>query len=490
MNLLTDEWIPVREGGRFRHMGLRELLCTEGERRLSLPRDDMEMAALQMLVCLTQVIFMPADSVELKSRADAPMKEAEYNDKIKPFLEWFDLDHEEYPFMQTRGVEAKEATPIQKLFVGLPEGNNHAFFNMVSEVRGACSSCVAVALFNQASNSPSLGGGFKGGLRGNAPITTLAMGDSIRETIWFNVIEKRALGVTFPWIESAEDRPVWVCHINSGEDIHAHEIGPLRGLFWQPIHIEMLAPIENEASCDICGVKGLPLYSGFNKERFKFKVLELWPHPHSPRYWKLSKGERTERFLSFTTTAPAWTRLNECIVKKDAEKQGHVPASVVTNYKNVFARGRPLHLALGGYHSDKASIIQRRHEVFTLAKEWNDNFARLHSFIETGMAVRVQLNKQLFHFGKFFKSDVLPKALSQGGSAVYYMRSEPLVHQTLREMNWREAKAARTAFKKELSGMACDIFDDVTGPYIHDPKMLSAAVVCRCNLISGLNKID
>ena len=36
----------------------------------------------------------------------------------------------------------------------------------------------AITLFNQASNCPSFGGGFKGSLRGGAPITTLVFGNS------------------------------------------------------------------------------------------------------------------------------------------------------------------------------------------------------------------------------------------------------------------------------------------------------------------------
>ncbi len=64
--------------------------------------------------------------------------------------------------MQTRNVQAKEATPIQKLLIGLPEGNNHAFFNEVGEVKQLGSMVAAIALFNQASNCPSFGGSFKG----------------------------------------------------------------------------------------------------------------------------------------------------------------------------------------------------------------------------------------------------------------------------------------------------------------------------------------
>jgi len=490
MNLLTDEWIPVREGGSFRKMGLGELLCTDGGARLRLPRDDMEMAALQMLVCLTQVIFTPADAAELKARASAPMRGDEYEAAIKPFADWFDLDHAEHPFMQTRGVKAKEVTPLQKIFTGLPGGNSHTFFNEATELVGACPSCTSIAFFNQASNSPSLGGGFKGALRGSAPVTTLVLGDSMRETVWLNVLHRDAVMSLLPWYGKTEERPVWVEPISKDSDIHIHQIGLLRGLFWQPIHVELLPPTHTDKPCGLCGMEGGPLYSGFRKEKFNYHLIGVWPHPHSPRQWKISKGERQVRFLSFTTTAPTWTRLTECLVKKEDEKEGHVPAPVISSYRDLFKRQRPLHLAVGGYRNKQASILQRRHEVFTIAKEWNEDLARLDGFIEKGLSVRSALHKKLFRCGKAVESDTLAKGLSQEGSNAFYQRSEPLVHRALREMNWREARDARASFTKDLRKMALEIFGGVTMPYTHDPRMLAEAVVCRRSLMAELGKID
>jgi CRISPR system Cascade subunit CasA len=140
MNLLTAPWIPVRAdggAGKFRLLTYEELLCQEDEGnrwRISLPRDDLELACLQLLICLTQVIMLPADEQELRRRIMEAPKPEELADRVVPFRDWFDLDHPTQPFMQTRGVKSAETTPIQKLLIGLPEGNNHAFFNEVGEV--------------------------------------------------------------------------------------------------------------------------------------------------------------------------------------------------------------------------------------------------------------------------------------------------------------------------------------------------------------------
>ncbi len=489
MNLLTDPWIPVREEGVFRHLRLRELLCSEGDRRLSLPRDDMEMTALQMIVCLVQVIFMPADADELKMHIASPMDEADYDTAVEPFVEWFDLVHPDHPFMQVRGVKAQHITGIQKLFVGLPEGSGHTFFNTASEVTKACASCTAIAIFNQASNSPSFGGGFKEGLRGGTPVTTLVVGDSLRETIWFNVLNKEYIVTLLPWIHDVKDMPVWVQPIESGKDIPVYDIGLLRGLFWQPVHVE-LDSSYGMGRCDVCASKELSLYGGFKKEKFRFNVIGIWPHPHSPRYWNVKGGDRKERFLSFTTVAPTWTKLNEILVWNVSDKEGHIPAPVLDHYCKVFAPGRWLHLSVGGYRNKQASILQRRHDFFSLAGGWDGALDKLYRLITTGLEIKEILHKKLYRFGKELESDILAKALSWRGSEAFYYRSEPIVHRTLREMDWRKAVEVQAAFKKEMTGIARNIFEETTRPYSHDPKMLAVVALCRRSLELDFQKID
>ena len=199
MNLLKDPWIPVRTDGgtgTFRLLTYQQLLCETGNWQVSLSRDDMELACVQLLVCMTQVMFLPEDDKALRTRIASALSAADFAAAVKPCQDWFDLDHPTQPFMQSRGVKSIEDTPIQKLLIGLPEGNNHAFFNEAGEVRNLSAPLVAIALFNQASNCPSFGGGFKGSLRGGAPITTLVYGQDLRDTIWRNVLTRPRFGRT------------------------------------------------------------------------------------------------------------------------------------------------------------------------------------------------------------------------------------------------------------------------------------------------------
>ena len=69
-NLLTEKWIPVQNNQKIT---LRTLLCSQGKYSLALNRDDMELACLQMIVCMVQVIFMPKDFNQLEAFYNNPM---------------------------------------------------------------------------------------------------------------------------------------------------------------------------------------------------------------------------------------------------------------------------------------------------------------------------------------------------------------------------------------------------------------------------------
>ena len=96
MNLFCDPWIPVRADGgvgEFRQITYEELLCQGNNWQISLPRDDLEIACLQLLICLTQVIFLPHDDPMLRQRIKTPLTPEEFLTHATSLKEWFDLDH-------------------------------------------------------------------------------------------------------------------------------------------------------------------------------------------------------------------------------------------------------------------------------------------------------------------------------------------------------------------------------------------------------------
>jgi len=483
MNLLTDPWIPVQNGGRSALITLKQVLCEDHDHRIALPRDDMELACLQLLICLTQVLFLPDDASALRQRARTPLTPDEYEDGIQPYIDWFDLRHPETPFMQIRGVKAKETTPIQKLFVGLPEGNNHAFFNEPGEITAIGEPAAAIALFNQAMNAPGFGGGFKDGIRGRAPITTLMSGPRLRQTIWINVLHKQSLLEILPDHERlvSRDRPVWVEPIKAKARISVQEIGLLRGLFWQPAHVELVFSRE-PARCALTGEWVEEPVTGFLKEKFVYDLTGDWIHPHSPRVVDLKKG--TIKYLSFTTTAPAWTQLDHLLVASEDQKTGHRPAEVVRQFRRDLARSDQL--IVGGYRNKQASILQRWHEFFPLRPGWDNKGEQIARLVGMALEIKTQLRNKLFGFAKASGAT----GVNEKAEALYYHQSEPLIHATLREIDWSEAGGTIDRLRDDLIRLSWEIFCQVTRPYAHEPKMIEALARAKRNLAGAFKQLQ
>jgi len=481
MNLLTDPWVPVRKGKRFQHVTFGHILCTDEAWDLSLPRDDLELAALQLLVCLTQVLFLPKDREALSVAERSPMSEADFGTGIAPRMDKFRLDHTDAPFMQSRHVAASEPTPIQKLFAGLPEGNNHALFNGVGEISQVCSSCAAIALFNQAANCPSFGGGFKGSLRGSAPVTTLLQGDNLRRTIWRNVLSQRAAGAVSS-VPLASDTPVWVVPVRKSQSIAAADIGLQRGLFWQPTRVELIPGPNGASRCDCCGVSCDRSYTGFNKEKFTFTVVGLWPHPHSPRLWQKERASMV--VTSFRGEAPQWTQLTEYIVEREeADKEGYLPAAVVLQHRDVWPGD--MRLIVGGYRNKQAAIIDRKHEMIGLRAGWDEHLDELQALVDLAIQIKTGLRGKAYGFGK----EVGVVGLATQAERLFYQRTEPLIHRALQEMDFDRLLEALALMARNLTRTAKDILEEVARPYAGMPKGIRALATARRTLGAALTKI-
>ena len=486
MNLLTEQWVPVRPlpSGKPEKISLRQLLCEEGNWELCLPRDDMELAALQLLVCLTQALFTPADAQTLKQRIAGHLSEDEFSGGCGPFNDWFQVDHQDYPFMQVRGVKAKEPTPMDKLLAGLTGATNSCFVNQSGLGECLCPGCAAIALFNQASCVPSFGGGFKAGLRGVAPITTLVQGANLRQTIWLNVLCEERLEADISWYSATKhQKPTWVEPIKAGKKIAAERIGLMRGLLWQPAHIELLQPTE-KSNCSCCGCQTDETYRGFKKAKFNFTVEGTWPHPHSPRISIKKKGQIEEKFAAFTTSAPSWTQLSRFVVQQQIDAsnvEGQQPATVIRQVQFLF-RGKTqrLYLLVGGYRNKQASILERRHEVFTLNHGWDRHTADIKQLVKKGMGYRDALYKALYVFIKGIREiKGAGIKLHQVAEGRYYRHSEPTILDTLARIDFENSAPELTRMGDELTGIVKELFEESVRPYLQDPELIRTLAVAR-----------
>jgi CRISPR system Cascade subunit CasA len=495
MNLLTDTWIPIQQQGRYQKIGLQQLLCGEADGELCLPRDDMELACLQLLCAITQVLFTPKDKKELGRFVQQPLPPEIYAEACKDKLDWFDLDHPKTPFMQIRGVNAKEPTTMDKLLAGVADGTNKSFVNPAGLGEALCGGCAAIALFNVANNAPSMGGGFKGSLRGSTPITVLIKGKDLRQTLWFNVLTEESAESVMPWYqETKNQRPNYWDTVKPEEKIPASSIGLTRGLLWQPAHFELL-PAEKNATCSCCGCEE-PVYRGFKKAKFNYTVEGIWPHPLSSRTFAIKKGEREEKFPSFTTTAPTWTHLSKLVVDQLNDKEGQQAAPVLQQARKFMAANK-IQLIVGGYRNNQATVLERRHELFSLAQGWAEHGLVIHKIIEGGLAYKTALRKSLFTF--------VSGALVNPGSkssrdkvseicgcveTIYYQQTENLLHQTFAGVNFDEPDLTLQSLNRKLQAVVLELFEQATEPYRQEPKMLKALALARRSLHKSLNELE
>jgi len=402
MNLLIDPWIPVKSKTCLEQITLQTLLTSKTHYSLSLPRDDMELGALQLLISLVQVIATPENAEQSRKRALFPLTKEDYLEIVKLWLEKFDLLHNEHPFMQQINSQAKATTPIQKLFMGLPAGNNHAFFNEVGEINQICGGCAAIALFNLASNAPGFSGKHKAGLRGGGKINTLIAGHDLRETIWVNILNNKSIEDLLP--EAKNNELCWIDPIKPKEKISADSIGLNRGLFWQPLRLKLEFQ-EHSGECEHCGHKNEQMYTGFICEAdFKFEVLGRWPHPHSPRQWNIKKGEKDkEHYLSLNQLVPGWTQLNQFILNQSSEEQGSLRAVIVSQFENVFLDQvyDKLIIHVSGYANNQAAILERRHELFSMPEQWQENKKWIQQAIIMALEIKHILRGKLYYFAPY-----------------------------------------------------------------------------------------
>ena len=451
MNLLTDAWIPIQNQGTQEKITLQQLLCGEKQGEICLPRDDLELACLQLLAAITQVCFTPSNRKELLSRLKKPMAADEYLAGIEEKKEWFNLNHPETPFMQIRGVNAAKPTPMDKLLAGVADGTNKPFINPQRLAGGLCGSCTAIALFNMANNCPSMGGGFKGSLRGSTPITQLINGPDLRTTIWLNVLHEGWLNDVMPWYrDTKQQKPNFIEPVKAGEKIPVSRIGLMRGLLWQPAHFELL-PADNNGCCSVCDANA-PLFTGFNKAKFNYIVEGIWPHPLSARTFKITKGKKEEKFPSFTTTAPGWTQLSRLVVARQSEKEGQNPAPVLQQARQELVKADRLQFVIGGYRNNQATVLERRHEFYSLADGWAEHGEVIHDIVSTGLGYKTALRKALYLFAVGIKDKIKGAGvnLCEPGDALYFQQTEQQVHETLGSIDFAAPQPAMDNLHRQL----------------------------------------
>jgi CRISPR type I-E-associated protein CasA/Cse1 len=212
--MITHKWIPTDVGLIAPHEIVRDI-------HLLAPRADFNAALLQFLIGLVQTTMAPQNERAWKNIYKNPPSESDLQAAFAPLISTFDYKI----FMQDFAEFDGKTNNISGLLPETPGDQtcrlDTDFFVKRDTVKHLCKSCTATALLSHNLNASSDGVGYRTGLRGGGPLTTIAIGDTLWETIWLNILETPDLGDS----ESDEIFP-WMCPTHTAE-VHSAEVNPL-----------------------------------------------------------------------------------------------------------------------------------------------------------------------------------------------------------------------------------------------------------------------
>ena len=347
-SVLTNPVIPVlTRDGEEGELGIRAVF--EQAHELRDLRGD---TPLERYALLRLLVAFAMDMLELENARErkALLKSGRFDmDVFDSYVEAcekngssFDLFDKNKPFLQSaydRAFDAKAEKPVACLFQTLPTGNNHVFLDHRMEndhevsVAQAFGGMCALYLFCTAAAQ-----GYPSSVNNIPPVYAIALGNSLFETIVFNILSKRECGnISYglgdvPWREAESVVPK--------KEYPA--VTMLGGLTWMPRRITLMQ--QNNGM-----VKRVYLQQGKN-----FKGNDLWKDPHVP-YRKKKDG-------TFASVKPEagrafWRDVGTMIY--DPNGMQTLQPLVLKLLENVFELDtQPVSIRATGLVTNQASIVQ------------------------------------------------------------------------------------------------------------------------------------
>lgn len=341
-NLIEDSWLPFRRpDGMVVHDRPAALVSPEYA-DLSLVRADFQGAAWQFLIGLLQTAFAPRDIEEWADRWENPPTVEELDVAFAPYRDAFVLDGDGPRFMQDLDPLADRPDgPVASLLIEAPGAQtvklNADHFIKRGLAERVCPDCAAMALFTMQINAPSGGKGYRTGIRGGGPLTTLVLPHDADATLWqrlwLNVLDREShavpdlqpdSGKLFPWLVATRESDRAGCEILP-DDVH-----PLHVYWAMPRRFRLLFE-STPCHCDLCGRESETSVAAVRAKNYGNNYAGPWIHPLTPY-----------RSNPKTPGEPPWSikaqpggigyRHWESLVLEDRDKRGQLPAVVVRHY--------------------------------------------------------------------------------------------------------------------------------------------------------------
>lgn len=298
MNLIEDHWMPVRRTDGSRDWIAPTQLSDPDIVAFDADRADFNGALMQFAIGLLQTTAPIESRTDWKRFLTAPPDTQTLRDWFAPVAEAFELDGDGPRFMQdvTLASEASALNPVSALLIESPGENalrnNSDHFVKRGRLDGICPDCAATALFTLQTNAPAGGVGYRTGLRGGGPLTTLLLHQSpasLWQDVWLNVTERPqhlercgdanrdGAQFRFPWLTD-------VASLQPGGELAPAQVHPDH-IFWAtPRRIRLDLDNVAHGACDLCGRESDRLIRQFTAKNYGLNYKGAWDHPLSPYY--------------------------------------------------------------------------------------------------------------------------------------------------------------------------------------------------------------
>ena len=182
--------------------------------------------------------------------------------------------------------------------------------------------------------------------------------------------------------------------------------------------------------------------------------------------------------------------MSRLVVDQQNDKEGQQTAPVIQQARTLMSADK-IQLIIGGYRNNQATILERRHELFSLAQGWAKHGEVIQQIIANGLGYKSALRKALYLFAVGIKDKVNGSGvnLCDPVEANYYQKTENLIHNTLASINFDTSQDDVQALNQQLKTNVNELFKQATEPYRQEPKMLKALALARRSLHKSFQEL-
>ncbi len=323
MNLVQDPWLPFKLKSGAEETLPISAIAREDVLDFALPRADFQGAAYQFAIGLLQTTFAPEDQYSWKTLYKTPPSEAQLQQAFDTVAHAFNTVGDGPLFMQDFDVDfTVSAVPIESILIDAPGDSTrkknidhfvkrHDDFAMSLEM-------ASLALFSTQVYGPAVGTGYRTGLRGGGPLTTLLLPDfeasPLWKKLWLNIINRNYWCYEEPDINSAGVFP-WLAPTKTselvGSEVYFTDVHELH-MYWSMPQRIRLGNI-GEGVCRVSGESTSRLVSSYRRKNKGYNYQGDWEHPLTPYCWNPKKPDEATWSVKAKTngvTYRIWDILN------------------------------------------------------------------------------------------------------------------------------------------------------------------------------------